>query len=148
MKHRYLKVSYIKKFFLHLPILSLISITFIILILVFIFYFNLPVQNLTKNSKATLILSIDNDKRAFEGEIIEGMTLLDALNLSTSVGSINFKYSIQNDGKVQIMAIDGHIIDGSSVKLSILLNSNPIETSQINKIAIKAGDTIEIMTKN
>ncbi len=97
-----------------------------------------------RTNKATLILSLDNQKRTFEGEIIEGMTILDALNLSTSVGDIKFHYSIQDNGKVKVMAVDDHFIASSFGKLSIFLNSQPIKPSDINKVTIRAGDSVEI----
>ena len=104
--------------------------------------------DLFNNNKATLVLTLNNQNRVFEGETIEGLTILDVLNLTTATGNIIFKYAIEKDGKVKIMAINGHIIDGISDNLSVLVNSRVIDTTSLNKIAIGPGDKIEVRATN
>lgn len=127
--------------------LLIISILMAVFILAAISLISSP-SVLFNNSKATLVLSMDNSNRVFEGEIIEGLTLLDILNLTTTAGNIKFKYAIEEGGKVKIMVIDGHIIDGISDNLSVLVNSRSIEITSLNRIVIKPGDKIELKAVN
>lgn len=100
------------------------------------------------NNKATLVFALNDSDRFFEGETIEGLTLLNIINLTTAIGNINFKYAIEEDGKIKVLAINGQVIDGVSNKLSILINSRAIDATSLNKIAIMPGDKIEIKTAN
>lgn len=144
MRYKHLRTSFIK--FIDKGPAAGLLLLLAVAILVLAFYPGMATllrdSGLVKNDKATLVLTLDNQRRTFEGETTEGMTLLDVLNLSTSAGKIKFKYSIEDNGEVQVMAIDGHLIDNFSSKFHVFLNSQPISISDINKVAIKAGDEI------
>lgn len=127
--------------------LLIISILMAVFILAAISLISSP-TGLLGNNKATLVLTLNNSDRFFEGGTIEGLTLLDVLNLTTATGAIKFKYAIEKDGKVKVLAINGHIIDGISSNLSVLLNSRAIDTTSLNKIAIGPGDKIEVKAIN
>lgn len=147
MRFKYLHISFIKNLVKKRPVLSIFSLVVVLSVILTLFrlelfkLISLPVQ---RTNKVTLTFALDDQKRVFKGEVTEDMTILDALNLSAAAGSIKFQYSIQNNGQVRIMAIDGHLISGSFGKLSIFLNSQPIKPSDINKITIDAGDKVEI----
>jgi|SRR3989344_4822116 len=144
MRYKHLRTSFIK--FIDKGPAAGLLLLLAVAILVLAFYPGMATllrdSGLVKNDKATLVLTLDNQRRTFEGETTEGMTLLDVLNLSTSAGKIKFKYSIEDNGEVQVMAIDGHLIDNFSSKFHVFLNSQPISIFDINKVAIKAGDEI------
>lgn len=128
------------------PLLT-ISILMTVFILAAISLISSP-AGLSNNSKATLVLTLDNSSRFFEGETIEGLTLLDVLNLTTATGGINFKYAIEEDGKIKVLAINGHIIDGVFNNFSVSVNSRVVDVTSLNKIAIEPGDKIEIKATN
>ncbi len=139
MKYNLSTFSFIKnldgRFKKVLPVLILL----VLVLIASIFIWPLSKPELTK---ATLILDLGGQKRAFEGDTFEGMTILDALNISTKAGNIDFTYAIRDDG-INILTLNGPF-NGSE----FLLNSKQVDAGQINKIPVKAGDKIEIKVIN
>ena len=82
--------------------------------------------------------------RMFEGEVIENMTVLDALVVSSNAGKIELKYSVSADGKVFISGLDGYNRTTNPKKLVFYLNGFKIYDEQINSTIIKPGDNIEV----
>src|SRR3989344_7853330 len=108
--------------------------------------FMLVVNVFPDSRKATLVIDLDGQKRIFEGETFKGMTILDAINISTNTGKITFIYALTADG-VNIAALGDYSNTSLTDKFLFYLNSKPIAPSQINKIVIKAGDRIEIKAR-
>ncbi len=105
------------------------------------FYFkvNLPISG----AKAQLIINFDGVKgRVFEGPITADMTILQALYSSSLDGKFDVRYVLQKDGAVALARIDG-MINLSNKSWHFYLNKKLINTADINKIKIKAGDLIE-----
>ena len=94
--------------------------------------------------EATLILSFENGGkgRMFQGEVIDGMTVLSALIASSEAGQIKLQYSFNSENKAVIESLNGYSRD-SKPKITFYLNNNHIDTGDINQIPINGGDIIE-----
>lgn len=98
-----------------------------------------------KSKEASLLLSFEGNKgRMFVGEVNEGMTILDALVVSSNAGQIRLKYNIGADGKVIIYGLDGYDPDSSDKKMIFYLDQRRIDTEQIGSVLISPGDSIEV----
>lgn len=115
-------------------------------ILVFGFYTGF-FQNLFKPSEsnknlARLEIDFGTSRRAFEGEINSGMSILDALLAASRGGDFEVRYALLND-QTEVMKLDGIIEYGLGEKgFSFYLNGGLVEESEIHKIKIKPGDKI------
>ena len=106
-----------------------------------------PSTNLFNNGTpdlATLIINFETLKKSFEGEVIEDMTMLDALNAAVSVGKLKFTYAIDESGNVSVMEIYGYINGVNNKYLAFYLNSQKVAAEDLNKEIIHGGDRIEI----
>lgn len=97
----------------------------------------------TTRGIARLEIEIGENKRAFEGEVLPGMTILEALQASIIAGNIKFNYTLDQDRKLKIDSLDGFNAD-SEKKMVIRLNTEPIPPENINSIPVKSGDVISI----
>lgn len=117
----------------------------VVLIIVVGFYTGFFRDLFVAPSKAdTAYLEIDfgNKKRAFEGELIGEMSILDAVLASSRAGDLEFKYALIDD-QTDILKVNGYVEDGLNEKtLNFYLNGEKIKTSEIHKIKIKSGDDI------
>jgi len=112
--------------------------------LIIFILFNLSLDKELGTSKtASLILNINGNKREFQGQIISGMTILDALLVSTQAGEINLKYSLNNDNQTTIFELNSHKIYFQD-QINFYLNSKKIKTEDINKIKLDNSDMVEI----
>lgn len=110
-------------------------------LVVALFYFKLDMP--MSGSHAQLIINFDVAKgRIFEGPVTADMTILQALYSSSIDGKFDVRYALQNDGAVALARIDG-MINLSNKSWHFYLNKKLINTADINKIKIKAGDLIE-----
>lgn len=92
----------------------------------------------------TAYLEIRNgsNRRAFRGDLPYEMTVLDALNASSQAGSFRISYAVK-DGRTGIFSINGEDeTSENGQKWNFYLNGRKIETAQIHKTRIKAGDKI------
>lgn len=125
----------------------------VIIILVFGFYtgffkdlFNSSLEKIelifAPTKVAVLEINYGDRRRAFEGEIMFDMSILDALLAASRGGNFEIRYAILGD-KADIMKINGLIEDGLNEKRwSFYLNGQKIESSEIHKTLIKPGDKI------
>jgi len=87
--------------------------------------------------KAELIIDFgDGNKRAFEGEIVENETIVDALNQSSKIG--NFSYKI--DEKNNLSAINNFTGDKDKA-WRWYLNDKKID-DLTNRVVLKSNDKI------
>lgn len=91
-------------------------------------------------SDAHLVLDFGSSKRVFEGQVVSGMTVLDALNASVIAGSIPVEFTIQ-DGQARIIETDGN---NKSLPIEVFLNGQPIDPSGIHSLPIRAQDEVVI----
>lgn len=92
---------------------------------------------------ASLVIQHENTRRVFEGEVVEGMTILDALGASSVAGKIELQYDYTDNGKTEIKKINGYTQDLRSVKF--FLNNKEIKSEDIGITPIHPGDRVEIM---
>jgi len=101
-------------------------------------------MNSNKNFIATLSLNFDNVNRFFEGEVLEDMTMLDALNMATTVGKIKFNYILNDQNLTLIMEINDHKNETGDRKFLFFINDKKIDSEDLNKVLVKAGDSMVI----
>lgn len=94
-------------------------------------------------SYGTAMLKIEGEgyTRAFEGEVVEGMTVFEAIQASSTAGNISFKYTFVS-GKLVVESFNGYVADSSSKSLDFYLNSSRIEADKLHNILIKGGDVV------
>lgn len=98
-----------------------------------------------KPREASLLLSFEGIKgRMFVGKVNEGMTILDALIVSSDAGRIRLEYSVSADGKVIIYGLDGYDAGSSDKKMIFYLDQRRIDLEQIGSVLIGPGDNIEV----
>ena len=121
---------------------TILIIVFSALIIFILFNLSLD-KELGTSKTASLILNIGGNKREFQGQIISGMTILDALLVSTQAGEINLKYSLNNDNQTTIFELNNHKIYFQD-QINFYLNSKKIKTEDINKVKLDNSDIVEI----
>lgn len=94
-----------------------------------------PAQN-----DAHLVLDFGSSQRVFKGQVVSGMTVLDALNASVIAGGIPLQFTIQ-DGQARIVEIDGY---QNGRPITVFLNGQPIDPSSIHSLPIMAQDEVVI----
>ncbi len=93
---------------------------------------------------ATLVIDFDGSlRRTFQGQVVDQMTVLEALHTSAEAGDIKFTYYIDN-GDVVINSINGEINHMKNAQWFFYINGQPVKTGDINKIFVKVGDVIEV----
>lgn len=115
------------------------------LVLVFIVLFSFGVLRIAANRSATLTLTFQNNgERVFQGGVVDGMTVLDAILASAKAGGINFKYFINPNDETEILTIDGYSQINLNNQPTLFLNGSSIRIGHIHKIFINPGDEIKI----
>ena len=93
---------------------------------------------------ARIEIDYGTERRAFEGEVFSGMSVLDALLAASRGGNFEIRYALLNDA-TDIMGIGGLIEDGLDAKRwHFYLNDEVIEASEIHKIKLESGDKISV----
>lgn len=92
---------------------------------------------------AALFIDFDNMQRMFTGEIVNGMTVLDALNASVAAGQINLRYYVDERNNTRVAEINDHNTDGKT-QFTFYINAKKIDASELNKTHIQPGDKITI----
>jgi len=93
--------------------------------------------------EAVLFIDFDNMQRTFRGEVVERMTILDALNASVTAGKIEFRYFVDGSNNTKITEINDHFAEEND-QFTFYINSEKIDTSNLNRIYIQPGDEIII----
>ena len=89
--------------------------------------------------KAVLTVDFGNgDKRSFEGEIIEGETVIDALTQASLAGSFSYKLDEKNN-----LASIGNFIKDNNKTWQWYLNEKKI-SEPLNKVQLNANDRVLI----
>lgn len=102
--------------------------------------------DLLASGKATLTIENGGSSRIFEGEIIEGMTIVDALNASAQAGGLGFEYLISATGDTYIKTINGQ--DASQLTLRFYVNNKEVDPVDLNRRILKSGDKIMVQINN
>lgn len=97
----------------------------------------------TGNGQASLIIFFDRDhQRMFEGDVKEGMSVLQVLEASSKAGNFALRYSIENSGEVNLYSIDGKVNEIGG-KWLFFLNGKRLDTESINHQSVGKNDKIE-----
>lgn len=97
-----------------------------------------------ENGLATLAVNFDTMTRHFEGEVVEDMTILDALNLALAAGEIKLNYVLDDKNETWIMEINDHLNQIGGNSFVFYLNDKQIDSKDLNKIKLKARDKVVI----
>ena len=112
----------------------------VMILIIGAFFLYVPVPGSDKPARLTIKFD-DGRARAFEGPVIENMTVLQALLSASYGGSFDVKYSLNEDGSINLSSINGTA--NGPKKWNFYLNGEPIGSGEINKVKIKKGDSIE-----
>lgn len=94
------------------------------------------------DKEATLLIDFDNMKRMFKGEVVENMTLLDALNISAEAGKIKLRYVVDSGNHTAVAEINDHVAGNKN--FSFYINNKTVKTDDLNKTIVNPGDEITI----
>lgn len=94
-------------------------------------------------SEATLFIDFGDMRRQFTGEVVESMTVLDALNTSAAAGQIKLIYYVDSDNNTKVTEISGYTAD-ENVQFNFYVNSQKLDPGDLNRTNIKPGDKITI----
>lgn len=108
---------------------------------------NFFISSRPHTQEASLLLAFENNGkgRTFQGEVVDGMTVLDALIVSSGVGQINFQHNIDVNNIAHIISLDGYNKVSAQKHLVFYLNERRVDESEINTTKIKPGDVIRIV---
>lgn len=95
------------------------------------------------SGEATLLIDFENVRRKFQGEVVEKMTVLDAVNAATAAGEIKLIYSVDRENNTKVMEINDHLLEGGR-RFAFFVNSKKLGSSELNKTFLKPGDEIVI----
>lgn len=105
--------------------------------LIFFMRFDLP------ESRASLIINFENGvTRKFEGPVEPGMTIIRTVYASSLNGRFEVKYYVDSGGNVNLASI-GKFANAGSREWRFYINGKPIETKDLDRIKVRAGDLVE-----
>lgn len=124
---------------------SLLAVVILVLIFMLAYSFDPEVFRLSNHRVAYLEVNDNGARRAFEGEVVDGMTVLDALDASALAGNINFKYEIdKKSNELHIITLDGYSTTQIPRDAVLFLNLVRIDISKIHAVPLSFGDRILI----
>lgn len=122
---------------------SLLMVLIVVLIFILAYSFNSELFRLHSRNVAYLEVNIDGTRRAFEGEVVDGMTVLDALDASALAGNINFQYEIdRKSNELHIITLDGYSAVKAPKTATFFLNLARVDAGRIHSIVVNSGDRI------
>lgn len=98
------------------------------------------------SNEAVLFIELDSMQRTFSGEVIEEMTVLDALNASVIAGQIKLVYYVDGGNNTRVAEINDHSVNDGD-EFVFYVNSKKADPSELNKIRIRPGDKITIRSE-
>jgi len=113
----------------------------VVIVLIFGFYSGFFQSIFLPANTARLEIDYGEKRRAFEGELLSSMSVLDALLAASRGGDFEVRYAILQDA-ADIMRIDGLAEDGLDGEWVFYLNNRRLEAAEIHKVRIRAGDKI------
>lgn len=100
-------------------------------------------DGLTRNY-ATLTLQLGSQERMFQGEVVPGMTLLDALNASALAGQIPLQFFIDQNNRTRIVTIGSYPEASANSNMQFFVNDRRIPLETIHTVPINARDRIDV----
>lgn len=97
----------------------------------------------TNARNATVVIDIQGRQRTFQGQVVSGMTVLDALNVSAKAGGLGLDVSSGSGGKPGNVTIEGQ--NGWSGKVaSVFINGGLLDISDIQTRLLKPHDRVVV----
>lgn len=122
---------------------SLLVVVILVLILILAYSFYPEVFRLRGHDVAYLEVNINGTRRAFEGGVVSGMTVLDALDASALAGNISFEYEIdKKTHELKIVTLDGYSVVKTPKSATLFLNLVRVDVGTIHSIPLNPGDRI------
>ncbi len=103
----------------------------------------LAIDRYNQGEVASLTLYIGSQHRTFTGEVIEGMTVLDALNAASLAGNFKFHFAIE-DNKTHILDLAGLSTATIADRYALFLNDQRLNPEEINSVPVKSHDSIVV----
>ena len=122
-------------------ITAIIALSAITLVFFITSSFKSAPQITKSGDEATLILTLDDLKRTFVGEVAENMTALDAIIASTRAGNLKISYAITKDNETDLKELNDH---KDTAQFSFYINNRKLNSKNLNQTPIKAGDVLEV----
>ena len=122
-------------------ITAIIALSAITLVFFITSSFKSAPQITKSGDEATLILTLDDLKRTFVGEVAENMTALDAIIASTRAGNLKLSYTITKDNETDLKELNDH---KDTAQFSFYINNRKLNSKNLNQTPIKAGDVLEV----
>jgi hypothetical protein len=101
---------------------------------------------LAENDIRVLFYFDENNMRVFDGPIVQGMSVFDALRQSAKAGSFDFNYKLDK-GRIYVGAINGIRVEKNNT-WHFYLNGQEILESLLETEKVKPGDIIEVVYEN
>lgn len=122
---------------------SLLVVAILVLLFILAYSFYPEAFRLRGHDVAYLEVNISGTRRAFEGEVVSGMTVLDALDASALAGNISFKYEIdKKTHELKIVTLDGYSAVEAPRNATLFLNLVRVDVGTIHSIPLNPGDRI------
>lgn len=120
----------------------------IVIVLIYGFYsglfgdlLNYSINGWGFSDTARIEIDYGSKRRAFEGEVLSDMSILEALLAASRGGGFEVRYALLGD-KTDIMKIEDFTEDGLDGQWHFYINQKEILVNEIHKIKIKPGDKI------
>ena len=97
-------------------------------------------------NKATLILDLTSGHRTFQGQVVTGMTVFDALKLALDAGSLELKVKEDPDAP-RVFVIDTRHPTSIEEVSKVMVNSHQVTVGQMSSLNLNPGDRILVVTK-
>ncbi|MDP2647890.1 MAG: hypothetical protein Q8P35_01450 [Candidatus Yanofskybacteria bacterium] len=98
--------------------------------------------------EATLVFDLGNQSRTFKGDVVQNMTVLDALNAASIAGNITFQFVVDENNGIRVIALDQYTFSAGADGLIIFKNDERLELSRLNQIIIRPNDRITVRVVN
>ena len=127
----------------------IVEIVSIVVLLVIASLFKISVDHVKNTGSGTdrlasLTVNFNSPNRYFEGEVVENMTVLDALNMAMAAGKIKLNYALDDKNQTLVMEINDHLNKVGDRNFAFYLNDKKIDSKDLNKTRIEAGDKVVI----
>ncbi|WKZ26969.1 MAG: hypothetical protein QY311_02425 [Candidatus Paceibacterota bacterium] len=119
---------------------------FVQLLIVAVFLGALIVSGGGDQGTAQVAFALPQGTRVFEGDVVRGMTLVDALNAAAMAGNITLRFAIDEGRGMRIMALDGIATRSAqvAVPVKIMRNTQAVDVSKAHAVPIRPGDMVSV----
>ncbi|MEK7515114.1 MAG: hypothetical protein AAB608_01905 [Patescibacteria group bacterium] len=118
---------------------------FVQLLIVVIFLGALITSGGAEQGTAQVAFALPQGTRVFEGGVVRGMTLVDALNAAALAGNITLRFAIDDVEGMRIIALDGIATrSAQAVPVRMKRNEETVDVRNAYKASIRPGDIVTV----